>query len=834
MSKDLQIISQLEKQIGFEIPFRKEVFYRLKIGYRLKGDVSVTGLTLPNLELIDISLIEKLQNLTELYLSHNLISEIYALESLKSLNVLWLNNNQINDISPIQKLTHLRELWINDNHIKSLNGVRNLDFLVRLISNNNKISDISPLEKLSNLEVVDLRDNPIEELPIWVIGPRSMDINWFPSKVYPDGLTLYNNPLINPPAEIVQLGKNAIEAWFESPNVTSINETKILFVGNGGAGKTTIIKCLTGNQPDSHEGITDRIQITSDKLFINGDQVLVNYWDFGGQEVMHSTHQFFFSQHCLYVIVIDARHQESPEYWLTLIESVGGESPVIIVVNKADLDPNFELDQERLKEKYSFISEFYHTSCTEFAIMGITDLYGGIENTLNKTQLFKRKWPTNWIEVKRALSEMKENFVSQSVYKDICIKNSIYDTTIQNLLAEYLHDIGSIVYTKGMKQTDMHILKPQWASTAAYKIITSKELSKKRGVFHKDDLLRLLRKEENQEFEYPLYTFNYIVALMEKFELCFSLPGKGHYLVPDLLSIQRPQLPAQDGEVLRFVFEYQKILPQSIITRFIVRMHNDIVDNKLWRTGVVIRLDILDGIAIIMADTCERRIYINVSGEDRREYLSIIRRTFEEIHSTYQKLIVSEKIDLSESGTAFVNYKELQGINTMKETTYISGELKRRFDLTKVFEKIEPANKRTHESLWDVFIVHASLDKTAIYKIIEDLKARNVRYWIDDEQINPGNQIIPKIMEGLSKSSIIIPCISKNQTISGWCQKEYTSVLHRVISGMTEQKIAPLILDNTPDEKIPPFLSDLKCERYLDPSSYKRFLDFLERNRIEN
>ena len=54
----------------------------------------------------------------------------------------------------------------------------------------------------------------------------------------------------------------------------------------------------------------------------------LNIWDFGGQEIMHATHQFFLTQRSLYLLVINGREggeDADAEYWLKLIESFGGE-----------------------------------------------------------------------------------------------------------------------------------------------------------------------------------------------------------------------------------------------------------------------------------------------------------------------------------------------------------------------------------------------------------------------------------------------------------------------------------------------------------------------------
>ena len=68
----------------------------------------------------------------------------------------------------------------------------------------------------------------------------------------------------------------------------------------------------------------------------------LHIWDFGGQEIMHATHQFFLTERSLYLLVLNGRQGQEDaeaEYWLRLIASFGGDSPVIVVLNKVEPAP---------------------------------------------------------------------------------------------------------------------------------------------------------------------------------------------------------------------------------------------------------------------------------------------------------------------------------------------------------------------------------------------------------------------------------------------------------------------------------------------------------------
>ncbi|MCH8960896.1 MAG: GTP-binding protein, partial [Bacteroidetes bacterium] len=153
-----------------------------------------------------------------------------------------------------------------------------------------------------------------------------------------------------------------------------LNEVKMLLVGQGKVGKTSLVKRLLDGSFDLHEGKTEGINITQWNVGVDGQDVQLNVWDFGGQEIMHATHQFFLTKRSLYVLVLDARLGEDEnriEYWLKIIQSFGADSPVIIVGNQIDEHP-LDINRAGLQDKYPTIKAFVETSC--LTGQGIDDL----------------------------------------------------------------------------------------------------------------------------------------------------------------------------------------------------------------------------------------------------------------------------------------------------------------------------------------------------------------------------------------------------------------------------------------------------------------------------
>src|SRR6266436_2309382 len=144
-----------------------------------------------------------------------------------------------------------------------------------------------------------------------------------------------------------------------------LNEAKMLVVGDGKVGKSSVVEQLLDRpfnpQKQTTLGveINDEMQVVHSEVKGEGEPIKLNIWDFGGQEIQHSTHQFFLTTRSLYLLVIDARKGDqigNIEYWLKLIESFGGDSPIIVVINQIDQlkgQRELNLDRNALKAKYN-------------------------------------------------------------------------------------------------------------------------------------------------------------------------------------------------------------------------------------------------------------------------------------------------------------------------------------------------------------------------------------------------------------------------------------------------------------------------------------------------
>nr|NCS08858.1 GTP-binding protein [Microcystis aeruginosa G13-07] len=327
----------------------------------------------------------QLNSLQRLYLRNNQISEIpEALAQLTSLRSLELNNNQISEIpEALGQLTSLQSLDLDNNQIREIpEALGQLTSLQRLDLDNNQISEIpEALGQLTSLQRLHLGNNQIREIPEALAHLTSLQYLHLSNnqiREIPEALAhlvnlkrlfLENNPITNVPPEIIRQGWG--KTMFDDGNPQAIfsylkdkgkkrplNELKVLLVGEGDVGKTSLLKRLRHNTFNSEEPKTPGINIEKWQLPQKPD-IRLNLWDFGGQKVMQTTHQFFLTKRSLYLLVLDNRKNEQQnrlEYWLKLIETYGGNSPVIIVGNCADEHPP-QVKIRTLQKKYPQITK---------------------------------------------------------------------------------------------------------------------------------------------------------------------------------------------------------------------------------------------------------------------------------------------------------------------------------------------------------------------------------------------------------------------------------------------------------------------------------------------
>lgn len=539
------------------------------------------------------------------------------------------------------------DLYVDDrekNRIDKIpEKIENLIELNKIILSNNKIKYVTEkLTKLPNLRVLFLDGNKLTNFPSSIANMASLK-----------ELHIENNPFEMLPPEITARGIESIKNFFkELDEKDYLYEAKLIIVGEGRVGKTCLSKALINqNYTLSNEESTEGININPWVLNVNEINKInkkihrdlqINIWDFGGQEIYHSTHQFFLTKRAVYLLVTESRKEDRHEdfyYWLNIIKILGDNSPVILVLNKCD-QPTKDLPIKEYKETFNNIFDFHQVSLAQGFEVSIQKLRETILTIASNLPHIGTPLPKLWVDIRLEIEKLKmqgKNYISEKEYFDIC-KKHYRDTESALFLSEFFHDLGVILHFKDdFELKDTIILNSEWVTKGVYKILDDRQVIENKGRFNNTDLIRIWSEEDFKE------KIRELLFLMKnkKFDLCFELTS-GEYLVPRLLPVDEIEFDWDATRIKhRFEIKY-KFMPKGIVARLIVKLSEDISNNTYWRYGVLLEYN--ETIALIRERYFESKITIELAGINIRDYLSIIRKELSEIHKDYRKLEFEEMI----------------------------------------------------------------------------------------------------------------------------------------------------------------------------------------------
>ncbi|MCX6580085.1 MAG: GTP-binding protein [Candidatus Aminicenantes bacterium] len=535
-------------------------------------------------------------------------------------------------------MKNLTYLDLRSNQITYYSHLQALKNLIYLDLNSNQITDVLVLKGLKNLKILDLMNNRISQLPV-ELTQMEMNIKW--EYDFRFGIFFAGNPLESPPIEIVKQGKEAFLNYFKEIEKESVRllESKLLIVGNGEVGKTTLMKKLKDNNfkvEIGKEELTHGINIVPWEIQCRfeadkPENVKISFWDFGGQEIYHATHQFFLTKRSLYLFVWEPRKDEEAQgfdYWFDIIRLLSDNSPVIVVMNKSDVRLK-RLDEADIEAKYKNIISFQQVSCVSGK--GIPELTEQIRKTLSAMNHLHDRLPKVWLQIKNDLREMakQKKYISRTDYIEICKTYGLNEARAE-FLSGYLHDLGVILYYRhDLLLENTVILDPEWATKAFYTLIDAGGIQENKGRFVFDDLKSYWDLEK-----YPREKHAQLIRLMEKFELCFNILETENHIIPELLPVDRLAIifgKYQKDNSLQFEYHYD-FMPKGIVSRFISRIYYLIRDDHFWKNGVEMKFE--DSNALVVSERLNRKMKISVTGSSKSELLAIIRNEFEYIHKT--------------------------------------------------------------------------------------------------------------------------------------------------------------------------------------------------------
>ena len=402
--------------------------------------------------------------------------------------------------------------------------------------------------------------------------------------------------------------------------IASQISTRVIVLGGAGSGKTTFIQLVANQSTFPTENIaTDGISITN----VNN----ITFWDFGGQEVLFSTHKFFLVDKCQYILVVDLsklihddekirnKYVKVVDFWMKEIHSFTlnhqHSPPVLFLGTHCDLIDKFFSSSKIEKGMVALfkLAKSNHLNCvhrvfTFYKSSWKSTLNNNISSILQEIQTNSEKFTK--IELELSNKEniihslqfciLKYNIEMKSQSKPFMMRNEFenifFDKNKES--QENINKFTKLLKVSGIIETyrfessaasEIIFLDPKWLSQIFTSIISIQMQSSKnrRGFFTRTQIENNLK---NQEI--PEDIWDEIIKIFEMFHLIVVLPS-GEYYVPAMLHTPKSTKPSHLGneknklvlhafninnikfKCMRRKYEFSPRIPFGFIDKLIVK-----------------------------------------------------------------------------------------------------------------------------------------------------------------------------------------------------------------------------------------------------------------------
>jgi Leucine-rich repeat (LRR) protein len=650
---------------------------------------------------------DKLASLRRLYLFRNQFCDLpESVCRLPSLTNLTINNNNLSSLGPcLGFMRAIEYLGLDNNHLTSIpEEIGRLDTLESLILSSNQLSEVpSSIGKLYSLKHLNLSNNRLREIPGSIGDLRNLE-----------SINIAGNELTKIPPELgslehldtVDLEANRLPSIYESAlsqgvesfrillaslagDVDALYEAKLLVTGEGQVGKSWALAKIAGADPESFVGPNnttwgiDRGELDLPHPSEPGETIKLNTWDFGGQQVYRVTHQFFFSEMAVYLLMWNPR--QGPDQcrvrdWLRTIalrtgsrdsDAGGGASTprakVIIVATHAQAEGgtyNPDYGSEALDDdlKSLIVDEASIDSRTGYGIEDLRDKIAKHAAALpDLGQPFNKRWANAREAVLQKRSE--KPWVDFNEFRSLCAAHGVTgDDQLRTLAWTYLHSLGRAVWYGNIGSSlgeyddailaDTIILDAVWLSRAFVQVLDDEETREHGGMLDHRRLGYIWTHHQRKGWvTYKPAEYEILLRVMRRFDV--ALPTRESHgkrsLVPQLVPHTMPVLPwfhAREARGERTVrlscqldHEAVGLVPRIVAATEPWHVYED-GQGLFWETGLFLAdTASFNNEAVLTVHGSERpRVDVVVSGDQPAFLMNEIYKTLENVLSFWRGL----------------------------------------------------------------------------------------------------------------------------------------------------------------------------------------------------
>ncbi len=171
--------------------------------------------------------------------------------------------------------------------------------------------------------------------------------------------------------------------------MTKTKICKIVVLGDGGVGKTSLVNTIVEKQ--INVSLTPGLSVETKVLELeNRGTAKLVFWDMGGQPQFRFFQEDFIGKAHVALLVFDVSRYSSllklETEWIPMLEKQNllGKSTLILVGNKIDLHPGFNPEETKeLAQKYSMKTFFVSAATGE----NVNELFNEITGLLSKDKI---------------------------------------------------------------------------------------------------------------------------------------------------------------------------------------------------------------------------------------------------------------------------------------------------------------------------------------------------------------------------------------------------------------------------------------------------------------
>ena len=798
---------------------------------------SLRSLTLWHLDIGDsdaIAIAMRLPQLTTLNLPINSVGDTAVTSianCLGQVRSLELEGNHVSDdgVRAIAYgLPQVKKLGLAGNSVSDVGLAAIGEHLHRLVElnleSNEQVTTIAPLAKLSGLSTLNIAKTGVTDLsPLKSRVLAGAPVKWSESTWEGPGIYVRGCPLTHPTVEVVRQGPEAVLNYFreiEAQGVDQLFEAKVLIVGEGGAGKTSLIRRLY--QPElplpAEDETTRGIDVhRHDFRTAAGRDFRINVWDFGGQQIYHATHQFFLTKNSLYVLVDDTRsdhksvHDDGFKYWLEVIETFSDGSPVLIFQNEKG-GRSKQIDEAGIKGRFPNVVGVYRGNLEHPDAADA--VRRAVEHFTQELPHIGDAVPKKWVSIRESLEELAQSrpYIPQDEYFGLYEQHLELDRVKALHLSRYLHDLGVCLHFQQSRELRRTVfLQNQWVTDAVFRILDDEVVKTQRGQFTLQDCDRLWTDDgyENMELE--------LRALMVQFELCYQLPDTGEetWLAPQLFSPSKPAVLKDWAAPGDLVLTYRyAFLPKGLVSRLIVRMHRFVRQPDLcWNQGVLFE----QGETQVLVETAARgnEIGLRARGPEGKALLSVIASDLDALNASFEGLadkvgkwvpcVCDDCVKLTEP-----HLFEQQHLLRRKRHNRLTIECPKSYADVEVLELLDglkpeqlpawatetPNGDRPYAIAVSFPGEHRPFVQEIVERLAEVLGRDRVFYdeWYEARLLGRDGDL--KLQSAYEDAELVVPFFSEHY-LKRWCAMEWETIRGILLNRRADDAVIPVRLDET-------------------------------------